>query len=121
MSRVKNGILYDADTHEIPKNSWLNFHFTQFDEPKQVFYGGAITLYCMWMEKVVITVMVTKPGLLPNGCTRRRKREKRFLTGLLDTRRRVRMERLGWARQGKIWGYGRNMIECTDFSSTKQA
>jgi hypothetical protein len=31
--------------HKIPDNSWLNFNFTQFDEPKQVFDGRAITLY----------------------------------------------------------------------------
>ena len=45
MSRVKYGRLDDAETHEIPKNSWLNFDFTQFEKSKQVFDGGAITLY----------------------------------------------------------------------------
>lgn len=45
MSRVRNGRLDDAETHEIPKNSWLNFNFTQFEKSKQVFDGGAITLY----------------------------------------------------------------------------
>jgi hypothetical protein len=45
MSKVKYGKLDDPSTHSIPDNSWLDFHFTQFDEPKQVFDGGAITLY----------------------------------------------------------------------------
>lgn len=45
MSRVKYGKLDDAETHEIPENSWLNFNFTQFNQSKQVFDGGAITLY----------------------------------------------------------------------------
>lgn len=45
MSRVKCGKLDDAKTHEIPENSWLNFNSTQFNHSKQVFDGGAITLY----------------------------------------------------------------------------